>query len=117
MANEVTVSATLRYALNRAAASLSTSYSATQSGDKYQAGVQTVGTSEEVLDKNDVGTIGYLGIRNTDATNFVQLGALAANYSVKLLPGEGAVIPWKAANVYVKANVASVDLEYLMIEA
>jgi len=117
MANEVTISGTLRYAKSKAAASLSTAYSATQAGDKYQAGVQTVGTSEEVLDKNDVGTIGYLGVRNTDATNFVQLGAIAANYSVKLLPGEGAIMPWKASNVYVKANVASIDLEYLMIEA
>jgi len=117
MANEVTISATLRYALNRAAASLSTSYSANQTGDKFQSGVQDVGTSEEVLDKNDVGTIGYLGIRNADDTNFIQVGAIAANYSIKLLAGEGAVMPWKAANVYVKANTASCDVEYLMIEA
>jgi hypothetical protein len=117
MANEITISGSLRYALNRAVASLSTSYSANQTGDKYQSGVQTVGTSEEVLDKNDVGTIGYLGIRNADDTNFVQVGAIAANYSIKLLPGEGAIMPWKATNVYVKANVASCDMEYLMIEA
>ncbi len=79
--------------------------------------MQTVGTSEEVLVKNDVATIGYIGIRNNDETNFVQFGATTAEYSIKLKPGEGAVVPWQATNVYALANVGSCAVEYLLVEA
>lgn len=117
MANEISQSGTLRYAASPTAASISISFAADQTGDKFAAGIQAVGTAEEVLDKNDIGTIGFIGIRNADDTNFIQVGAIAANYSIKLLPGEGAVMPWRASNVYVKANVASCDMEFLLIEA
>ena len=117
MANEITVVATLKYAKNKSAAQLATSHNADQSGDKYEAGIQTVGTVEEQLTKGDVGVIGYLAVRNTDAVNFVQLGSSAGNYSLKLLAGKGAVIPWSGSAVYAKADTTAVDVEYLIIEA
>ena len=60
MANEISISQTLRYAKSGVAASHASSFQVDQSGDKYQAGVQIVGTSEESLDKGDIGTIGFI---------------------------------------------------------
>ncbi len=117
MANEVNISATLRYAKSPASASLSTSYSADQTGTKYSAGVQIIGVTEESLDKNDVGTIGYLAVRNMDATNYVRLGATTTVYTIKLLPGKGCVVPWNGSTTFIIANAAPVEVEYLMIEA
>lgn len=91
--------------------------SATQAGSKYESGVQVIGTSEEQLSKNDVGTVGYLGINNLDATNYVELGATTGVYTAKLAAGCGALIPWDGSTVYAKANTSSVNVEYLMIEA
>ncbi len=116
MANEIQISATLRYAKLATSASVGTSFFDDQTGNKFMAGVQTIGTSEEQLIKGDVGTVGYLAIRNLDPTNFVEIGSVTAQYSLTLKPGKGAVTPWDHANVYVKANVASCDVDYLLIE-
>lgn len=119
MANEIQISSTLRYSKSPASASLATSYFDDQTGDKYQAGVQAVGTSEEVLDKGDVVTLGYLAVRNMDATNYIQVGATTANYTIKLFPGKGCVLPWNPTGyqaVYVKANTAACNVEYLITE-
>ena len=116
MANEIQVSSTLRYSRSPASASLATSYFATQTGNKYQAGVQAVGTSEESLDKGDVVTIGFLAVRNMDATNYVNVGVTTGVYSIKLFPGQGCVIPWNGQYTYIKANTSACDCEYLMTE-
>jgi hypothetical protein len=117
MANEISVSATVRYAKNKAAASLTTSFLASQTGDKYEAGIQTIGATEETVQKNDVGTVGFAAFRNSDDTNFVQLGAATGAYTVKLLPGEGCLVRWNGSTVYAKADTAPIALEYLLIEA
>ncbi len=116
MANEIQINATLRYSKSPTAASLATSFFDDQVGDKYEAGIQTVGTSEEPLNKGDIGTIGYLAFKNLDPDNFVELGKTTAEYTVKVKPGRGGVVPWGAANVFCLANVAPVSLEYLAIE-
>jgi hypothetical protein len=118
MANEISISSTLRYAKSGVSASQSTSFNADQAGDKYQAGVQIIGTTEEALDKGDIGTIGYISFKNLDATNYVQMGITTGVYSIKVLAGKGGVIPWNSATApLVKANTAAVELDYLMIEA
>src|SRR5947207_15740589 len=117
MANEITVVATLKYAKNKSAAQLATSHNADQSGDKYEAGIQTVGTVEEQLTTGDVGRIGYLAVRNTDAVNFCQLGSSAGNYSLKLLAGKAAVVRWSGSAVCAKAVTTLVDAECVIIDA
>ena len=118
MANEISINATLRYSKSPTSASLTTSFLADQTGDKYQAGVQIVGTVEEQLDKGDVGTIGYIAFRNLDVTNFVQMGRAAGAYSMDVKAGKGGVIPWgSATSPFVKANTAACEFEYLIIEA
>jgi hypothetical protein len=118
MANEIAISQSIRYSKNQTSASQSTSFSVSQAGDKYQAGVQSVGTVEEQLDKGDIGTIGYLSFKNIDATNYVQIGVTTGVYSIKCLPGAGGMIPWNSSTApFVKANTAAVEVDYLMIEA
>lgn len=118
MANEIQLSQTLRYSKSGVSASHASSFTVDQSGDKYQAGVQTVGTAEESLDKGDIGTIGYIAFKNLDSTNYVQLGITTGVYSIKCLAGKGGVVPWNSSTTpYAKANTAAVELDYLMIEA
>jgi hypothetical protein len=93
------------------------SISATQVGSRYESGVQTIATSEEALSLNDVGTVGYLGINNLDATNYIEVGRTTGVYSLKIAAGCGALCPWQGTTVYVKANTASCEVEYLVIEA
>lgn len=116
MANEITISSTLRYSKSPTSASLTASSQFSQVGTKFESGIQTIGTTEEALQKGDVGTIGYVAIRNTDATNYVEVGSTTGVYSIKLLPGKGCVVPWNASTVLIKANTAACDVEYLIIE-
>src|SRR5436309_15751946 len=108
MSNEITITSTLKYSKNKASASLAGTFQASQTGDKYEAGVQSVGTSpEETIQKGDIGTIGYAMFRNMDPTNFVQLGAQTGQYTIKLNPGEtSAAIPWNGRAVCASGNTA-----------
>lgn len=117
MANEISITATLRYAKDKASASQAISYLADQTGDKYSAGIQSIGTTEEALQKNDVGTIGYLAIRNMDTVNYVDIGATTGVYSLRLQAGKGALVAWNGTSVLCKANTAACEVEYLIIEA
>src|SRR5438067_1082817 len=118
MANEISISQTLRLSKTGVSASLASSFTADQLGDKYQAGVQIVGTAEESLDKGDIGTIGYIAFKNLDATNYVHMGITTGGYSIICKAGKGGLIPWNNATApKVKADTASCEVEYLMIEA
>ncbi len=117
MANEISVSLSLRYAKNGAAASLASSYRSDQAGSRYHAAIQTVGTSEENLLKGDVGTIGLISVRNTDETNFVTLMSVTATPTVKLYAGQSCLMPWTGTQVIAQANVANCEVEYLILEA
>ena len=118
MANEISIANTLRYSKSGVTASHSSSFNADQTGDKYQAGVQIVGTTEESLDKGDIGTIGYIAFKNLDSTNFFQMGITTGVYSIKVLAGKGGLVPWNSSTTpYVKANTANVEVDFLMIEA
>jgi len=118
MSNEISINQTLRYSKSGVSATHSSSYQADQTGDKYQAGVQIVGTTEESLDKGDIGTIGYISFKNLDTTNFFQMGITTGVYSIKCLAGKGGMIPWNSSTApLVKANTANVEVDYLMIEA
>ncbi len=118
MANEITVTMTLKLAKSGISTQLSGSYKASQTGQFYEAGLQSIGTSpEETLAKGDIGTIGYALVKNTDDTNYVELGTSSGVYSTKLKPGEAALMPPNSTAIYAKANTASVNVEYLLIEA
>ena len=118
MASEITIVSTLSFAKGTAKASFAASKAVTMTGVQYVHKTQTVGASEETVDKGDIATIGYAMFRNTDATNFVELGSSTGVYSVKLGPGESAgPMRWDGANVLAKADTAPCIIDYLLIEA
>ncbi len=116
MANEISVGGSLTYSKNKAKATLSGTFLASQTGDKYISAIVSVATTETTVDKGGIGSIGYLAVRNNDATNFVQFGHTTGVYGVKLLPGEFMVVPWKYSAILALADTAAVEIEYLAIE-
>lgn len=117
MANELTLTGSLSFSKGKAKASLSGSATADVTGTHYVQNVQEVGTEEEQLVKGDIGTIGWAIFRNTDATNFVQLGATTGVYTVKVEKGETVgPMRWNGSAIYALADTAGVALEYLIVE-
>jgi hypothetical protein len=117
VANEITLSGSISYSKNKAKAALAGSATASQTGDHYVQEVQDVGTVEEQLAKGDIGTIGWCAFRNMDTVNFVQIGAAAGEYSIKLGPGEfHGPMRWSGSAVYAKADTAACKVEYLLLE-
>ena len=86
-------------------------------GDAYESAVQEIGTSEEVLAQGaDLGTPGYVLVKNLDSTNYVEIGSTTGVYDIKLLAGQPALWPHNSATIYAKANTAAVKVEYTIIE-
>lgn len=82
--------------------------------------VQSIGTSEEVVNFGDVALAGYAFLQNVDATNWVEYGPENAGAMVsfgKLKPGEIAVLRIKPGVVMrAKANAAAVKLDVRLFE-
>lgn len=117
MANEITVQSSLAYKkTGLSGISMSGNTQASQTGDKYIAGVQTIGITEEALDKGDVIAIGYLFVRNLDPTNFVDVGAAAGEYCHRLQPGGFVCGPWFGTTAFAKADTAPCKVEYAITE-
>jgi hypothetical protein len=116
MANELTVSASVRF--SKGGTEISKAYGGLQvtvSGTRAIVNRQTVGITEEAVVVGDVGTCGYLLAKNLDATNFVSLrpGTGTAN-AIKLKAGEVCLFrvstaPWAIA------DTAPVDVEFTII--
>jgi hypothetical protein len=122
MANEITVTASLRYTasvapLFKILKSLSISVSPT-AGAEYLSGSQEIGTGEENLAKGEIGTIGWLIARNlsTHASAFVEFGHYTGRLSAKCLAGEILVARYDAAQIIAKATTAACVIEYLIVE-
>ena len=122
IADEITASAALKIARSTHEVELKKlGISFDQSGTGYTEITQTIGTSEEALDKGDVTTPGWCLAINLDATNFISLrpatGAantirLDANYGMALFKwGSGATSP------YAIADTASCRILMLLAEA
>jgi len=87
------------------------------SGTLFAHGVQNIGTSEEALTKVDgLTTPGYVYVRNLDTSNFVTIGAVTGQYSIKLKPGELTLFRVNSPNIYARADTAACDVEYIIIE-
>src|SRR6185369_5689912 len=79
------------------------SFSVTQAGTNNIGNVQNIGTSTEQFTYGDVTTIGYLFIKNLDATNYVEFDLntpVAGTAFCKLLAGECAFIPTRQTTIY-----------------
>lgn len=118
MANEISFSGSLKFVKGTKSGSLSGSGKATQVGDDYVQGTQDVGTVEEVLVKNDIGTIGWVACENMDTNDDIQFGATTGVYSITLPPGKFFCCPWATVNVYAKSlgSGGTAKVQYLLIE-
>ena len=119
MANEVTVTATLTVDNGNIQMDKSITKSVTMTGNVVQNGVQEIGTSDEqVTIVADVGTYGYILVRNLDSSNYIELATTDSSpqYLVKLKAGEIALFRCGANALYGKANTAACDLEYWLVE-
>ena len=119
MANELTISASLKY--QKGDRKLDVAKSGVQidvTGTDFIQKTQTVGTSVEDLDLGDIGTPGYMFVRNLDATNFVSIrhGASGDNV-VKVRSGGIALFELASNDPQAIADTAAVEIEYTIIEA
>jgi hypothetical protein len=122
MANELTVTAGLRFAKGSgdAAVSLTNNLSNTVdvSGTEVSDSIQSIGTSAEAMVATDIGTQGYVLLQNLDTTNFVTIStdsAAHANPCVKLKAGEIAVFRANGA-LYLKADTGACRVRCVVIE-
>ncbi len=86
-------------------------------GTHTSSGTQSIGTGDETVALIDVATVGYVFLKNTDATNFITVGPDGSSYPIKLKPGEFVVVRWNAAAIHAKADTATCILQYMIIEA
>ena len=92
---------------------------ADQTGSTATGGNQTIGTAAEALVMGDVTTSGFSWFRNTDATNFVEIGTgTGTSFAVfiKLKAGEAAVCRLGTNAPTAKANTASINLQYHIMQ-
>lgn len=118
MSSELRVSVNLNF--SKSGARVSKSYAATidVTGDSFVSGVLSIGTTEEELTQlADLGTPGYVILKNLDATNYVEFGSTTGVYDIKLQAGECALYRHNSATLYAKANTAACLVEYTIIEA
>lgn len=93
--------------------------SITQSTVGAAQGIQTVGTSAENIAGGDVGTPGYLFLKNLDSTNFVEIGVDNTGFVEmgKLTAGQEACFPVAdSTTIQLKADTASCKVAFLLLE-
>lgn len=116
MSAELTANIVINFAKGGAEITKSVGTTVTVAGTKYQTGIQNIGTSDATLDKGDVGTIGFVYLKNLDATNYCDFGADGTNYPLRLNAGEFGYFRWNGA-VHAKAHTAATDVEYVILES
>jgi hypothetical protein len=120
MSNTITLSVSASVALaGGGAISGSGANSITQSGTDNIGSVQNIGATTEQLVIGDVTTIGYLFVKNLDATNYVEFDLntpVAGTAFAKLLPGESMLLPTRQTTIYAKANTAACDCLVIAFE-
>ncbi len=88
-------------------------------GTEYHYSVQSIGfAAKENLTKGDVGTIGYIAMKNEDTTNFCSFGDDADAPSIELKAGESCLLRWSrsVANISALADTGATRIRYLIIE-
>jgi len=91
----------------------------TTTGDAFQGGQISVGTSEETITvSSEIGSAGLMWIRNADDTNFVSFGFATTVYPLILNPGEAYLMRLTAATatLYLKADTAACNVHFGIYE-
>lgn len=80
---------------------------------------QSIGTTAELLGKGEIGTVGYLVLKNLDATNYIELDNASFTIDagpVRVKPGGVFIGQLRGTTIYACAKTASCIVKYLLIE-
>jgi hypothetical protein len=118
MATEIRAQGSLSAAKNGVSVSASVSVNPDMAGDQLIGNVQAIGTGAEAIVFGDISTIGYVFLKNMDATNYVDISMVsdATTPFAKLLAGDFTIIKAASALVYAKANTAGINLQVVAAE-
>lgn len=89
------------------------------SGTDWVKATQSIGTTAELLGKGEITTPGFLIIKNTDATNYVELEKATFSTTagtVKIKAGEFAVFRVSSTTLYACANTSACIVNYCWLE-
>ena len=96
-----------------------TSKQVTVAGNAFDYRVIDVTTGEFTFTiSTEVGNAGYCYVRNTDATNYVQLGFATGSYFIRLLAGQAGIFPIEPAQaaLFLLADTATCECEVYVHE-
>lgn len=117
MANELSLIVNLDFSKGGAEVSKQYSKKVTITGDAFTNGIQAIGVAEEEIAQGiDLGTPGYMLIKNLDTTNYVEVGSTTGVYDIKLKALEFALYRHNSGTVYAKADTDTCNVEYCLIE-
>ncbi len=123
MANEIEISTRLAFSKSSRAADTddmgALGLTFTMTGAHFVKQTQSIGTTAELLGKGEIGTPGYLFVKNLDATNYVEFEKatfVTTAGTVKLKAGEVALFRVASTTIYACANTSACVVEYLLIE-
>jgi hypothetical protein len=120
MANEITATATLRVAKSGFDQTVTRTKSIDMTGTHFNYTVQNIGTTAEALSLGDVATPGMIYVRNTDASNYVEIGrTISATWQPFALVRAGEVAMFRSAasiTLQGKANGSACDCEVWIVE-
>ena len=86
-------------------------------GKKIIHGHITLTTADTLLNKGNIGTYGFVYMKNWDSTNIVNIGGDGTTYPLALNPGEFWIGRWNVAALHAKSVAGSPLLEYWAVEA
>ena len=118
MANEITLN--LKMQVEKSFLSHSENpgvLSVDMNGSNATGGVQTIGTTAETITITDVATPGYAYFRNTDSTNFVEIGTGTGSFVpfAKLKKGEACIVRLGTTAPTARANTAALTLQFYIL--
>ena len=117
MANEISTSTNFTFQKNgNPPQAWTANGTITVSGNYFVSGVQNIGTTDETVSLGDIGTVGWVLLKNLDGTNYVTAGSDGSVYPIKLKAGEEIKTRWNGAAVHLKANTAACNVAYLIVE-
>lgn len=83
----------------------------TQSGSHNIENVQNIGTVAETITLVDLASVGFILIKNLDATNYVEIDSANTfdKFPQKILPGGSILLSPETTTIYAKAHTAACD--------
>jgi hypothetical protein len=119
MAGEISITGLLRLANGLLSAQQQINGTADQATANARQFTQSIATSETTISFTGVTAARWVAIKNTDATNYVDVGPDSTGLvgMIRLLAGESCVLPLKpSTTIKAQANSASVVISILALE-